>query len=93
LEHVLVSEYAPSAAIGWHKDRAMLFDDVIGISLLSECMFRFRRKSGSTWQRRSLSLEPRSAYFLRGPARSEWEHSIPAVDSPRYSITFRNLRR
>jgi anaerobic selenocysteine-containing dehydrogenase len=36
--------------------------------------------------------EPRSAYLLSGPARSEWEHSIPAVDALRYSITFRNLR-
>jgi alkylated DNA repair dioxygenase AlkB len=34
----------------------------------------------------------RSAYLLRGPSRTEWEHSIPAVDELRYSITFRNLR-
>ena len=33
-----------------------------------------------------------SAYLLSGPARSEWEHSIPPVDATRYSITFRNLR-
>src|SRR5262249_23707672 len=83
LEHALVTEYAPGAAIGWHKDRAM-FDDVIGISLLSECTFRFRRKTSSTWERRTLSLAPRSAYLLRGPARREWEHSIPGVDSLRY---------
>jgi alkylated DNA repair dioxygenase AlkB len=36
--------------------------------------------------------EPRSAYLLRGPARTEWEHSIPGVERLRYSITFRNLR-
>ena len=35
--------------------------------------------------------EPRSAYLLSGPSRAEWEHSIPAVDALRYSITFRNL--
>jgi hypothetical protein len=35
---------------------------------------------------------PRSAYLLSGPARWEWEHSIPPVDALRYSITFRNLR-
>jgi alkylated DNA repair dioxygenase AlkB len=37
-------------------------------------------------------VEPRSAYLLRGAARTEWEHSIPAVDTLRYSITFRSLR-
>jgi alkylated DNA repair dioxygenase AlkB len=36
--------------------------------------------------------EPRSAYLLRGPARDQWEHSIPPVDSLRYSITFRSFR-
>jgi alkylated DNA repair dioxygenase AlkB len=36
--------------------------------------------------------DPRSAYLLSGPSRNEWEHSIPAVDSLRYSITFRNFR-
>jgi hypothetical protein len=33
-----------------------------------------------------------SAYLLRGPSRTEWEHSIPAVETLRYSITFRRLR-
>lgn len=44
LEHVLLIEYAPGASIGWHKDRPA-FDDVIGISLLSPCTFRLRRKA------------------------------------------------
>lgn len=30
--------------------------------------------------------------LLRGPSRTEWEHSIPPVEELRYSITFRNLR-
>ena len=90
-EHVLVTEYAPGAPIGWHKDRSA-FADVVGISLLSPSVFRFRKKIGNRWQRASLTLEPRSAYLLRGPARTEWEHSIPPVDSLRYSITFRNLK-
>jgi alkylated DNA repair dioxygenase AlkB len=90
-EHVLVTEYAPGAAIGWHKDRAA-FADVIGISLVSPGVFRLRKKAGSRWQRVSLTLEPRSAYLLQGAARTEWEHSIPPVDGLRYSITFRNLK-
>ena len=43
LQQVLVTEYRPGAAIGWHKDRSV-FGDVVGISLLAPCMFRFRRK-------------------------------------------------
>jgi alkylated DNA repair dioxygenase AlkB len=92
LVHALVTEYGPGAAIGWHRDKAV-FADVIGISLLAACRFRFRRQGGAKWERASLTLDPRSAYLLRGPARTEWEHSIPAVDATRYSITFRTLRR
>jgi alkylated DNA repair dioxygenase AlkB len=92
LAQVLLIEYDAGASIGWHRDKKM-FGDVIGISLLSACRFRFRRKAGSTWERASLVAEPRSAYLLRGPSRTEWEHSIPAVDALRYSITFRTLRQ
>lgn len=90
LEHALLIEYAPGAGIGWHRDRPQ-FGDVIGISLLSPCTFRLRQKLGTTWERRSLVAEPRSAYLLRGPSRSEWEHSIPPLETLRYSITFRSL--
>jgi alkylated DNA repair dioxygenase AlkB len=61
LQHLLVTQYGPGAAIGWR------------------------------WDRVSLELEPCSIYLLRGPARSDWEHSIPAVDSLRYSLTFRSV--
>jgi alkylated DNA repair dioxygenase AlkB len=91
LQQVLVTEYAPGAGIGWHRDKAM-FGEVVGISLLSGCRFRLRRKAGSGWERVSLTAEPRSAYLLSGPSRTEWEHSIPGVDSLRYSVTFRNFR-
>lgn len=91
LQHVLITEYAPGASIGWHRDKGV-FGDVVGISLLSPCRFRLRRKVGAKWERASLTLEPRSAYLLRGPVRTEWEHSIPEAESLRYSITFRTLR-
>lgn len=91
LQHVLLTEYRPGAAIGWHKDRSV-FGETIGISLLSSCRFRFRRKQKKGWERRSLTAEPRSAYLLAGASRSDWEHSIPAVEALRYSITFRNLK-
>jgi alkylated DNA repair dioxygenase AlkB len=89
-QQVLVTEYAPGAGIGWHKDRSV-FGDVAGISLLSPCRFRLRRRTGNGFERQHMIAEPRSIYLLRGPSRTEWEHSIPGVESLRYSITFRNV--
>jgi alkylated DNA repair dioxygenase AlkB len=91
LPHVLVTEYQAGATIGWHRDKGV-FGDVVGISLLSPCTFRLRRREGARWERASVVAEPRSGYLLRGPARTVWEHSIPAVTGLRYSITFRTLR-
>jgi len=87
---VLINEYRPGAGIGWHRDKAQ-FDEVVGVSLLAPCNLRFRRKAGETWERASLTVEPRSAYLLSGPARTVWEHSIPVLDRLRYSITLRTL--
>jgi alkylated DNA repair dioxygenase AlkB len=87
---LLVTEYAPGAGIGWHKDRAV-FGDVAGISLLSSCTFRLRRRTGKGFERKNFIAGPRSVYLLGGPSRTEWEHSIPGVESLRYSVTFRSV--
>lgn len=89
-EHALVTEYGPGVGIGWHRDKAV-FGEVVGISLLAPCILRFRRKAGEKWERVNVLAEPRSAYHLTGPARSEWQHSILRVDALRYSITFRTM--
>lgn len=91
LQQVLVTEYAPGAGIGWHKDRPQ-FDQVVGVSLLAPCLFRLRRKAGDTWERKSFTAQPRSAYLLSGASRSGWEHSIPPLKQLRYSVTFRSFR-
>ena len=78
LRHVLVTEYGPGAGIGWHRDKAV-FGETVGVSLLSPCVLRLRRKMGEKkWERANVEAEPRSAYLLSAAARSEWEHSIPA---------------
>lgn len=92
LQHVLVTEYGSGAGIGWHRDKAV-FGQVVGISLLSPCVFRLRRRVGvRRWERVSIIVEPRSAYLLSGTVRDEWEHSIPPVNALRYSVTYRNMR-
>ena len=90
LAHALLIEYDEGAGLGWHRDRPV-FGDVVGVSLLSEAPLRFRRRRGGKWERYTLPAAPRSAYLLRGPARSEWEHSLAPVAALRYSATFRTL--
>ena len=91
LQMALVTEYASGTGIGWHRDRPT-YRDVVGVSFSSSCQFRLRRKRGSGWERASLIVEPRSVYLLRGPARTEWQHSIPPAERLRYSVTFRSMR-
>ena len=93
LQHVLFTEYAPGAGIGWHRDRPE-FGIIIGVSLVAPCHFRLRRKvAPAKWERASHIAQPRSIYLMQGTARHEWQHSIPPVDSLRYSVTFRTLNK
>jgi alkylated DNA repair dioxygenase AlkB len=89
-EQALVSLYEPGAAIGWHRDRPE-FGAVAGVSLLTPCRFRLRRKTADGWERRAFEAAPRSAYLLSGLSRTDWEHSIPPLEARRYSVTFRTL--
>ena len=88
--HVLAARYDPGAGIGWHKDRSV-FEKVVGVSLGSPAVLRFRQRDGSNFKRFSLPVEPRSAYLLSGEARHEWEHRIVPGEELRFSITFRTL--
>jgi alkylated DNA repair dioxygenase AlkB len=90
LVHALVTEYAPGAGIGWHRDKPM-FEKVAALSFCTPCRLRFRRKQDARWERRAVDVAPRSGYLLDGEARRVWEHSIPPMEKLRYSVTFRTL--
>jgi alkylated DNA repair dioxygenase AlkB len=90
IRQVLCTEYDTGVGIGWHRDKPH-FDRVFGLSLGSPCKFRFRKAIGEKWQRFTLNAGPRSLYMMSGASRQVWEHSIPAVGQPRYSITFRTI--
>lgn len=92
LEEALVTEYPAGAGIGWHRD-APGFGVVVGVSLGAECRMRFRRRADDRWIVAEQRLRDGSAYVLDGPAREEWEHSIPPVRDLRYSVTFRTIRQ
>jgi alkylated DNA repair dioxygenase AlkB len=90
-EQIMVTEYAPGAGIGWHRDRPT-YEDIVAVSLLAPCILRLRRKVGEDWERRSARIEPRSVYLLHGPVRNSWQHSIAPMDVLRYSVTLRTFR-
>lgn len=103
----LLTEYPPGASIGWHRDAPQFGDVVAGVSLLTSARMKFRpyvspadidrpQTPGGRQPRRTtheIPLAPRSGYLMTAAARRDYEHSIPAVDGLRYSITFRTLRR
>jgi alkylated DNA repair dioxygenase AlkB len=88
--HTLLVRYDPGAGIGWHRDRPV-FEKVVGVSLGSHAVLRFRKRRQGGFDRARLEVEPRSAYLLSGPARHEWEHSIAPGETLRFSVTFRTF--
>ena len=91
--HALVNRYPPGATIGWHRDAPPFGPTVAGVSLAADCEMRFQRSLKGVRYVHQQTLARRSAYVLGGLARSAWQHSIPAIDEQRYSITFRTLKR
>jgi alkylated DNA repair dioxygenase AlkB len=88
LAEALVTEYAPGAGIGWHRD-APMFGIVVAVSLAGGARMRFRRIQDPSGPKLEAALEPRSAYLLAGSARWQWQHHIPPAKELRYSVTFR----
>jgi alkylated DNA repair dioxygenase AlkB len=90
LAEILVQHYPVGSTIGWHRD-APAFHLVVGVSLGGSCRMRLRSVADPK-RIAELTLEPRSAYVLRGSVRWAWQHSIPPTKEERYSVTFRSLR-
>lgn len=88
--HVLLVRYDPGAGIGWHRDRPV-FETVVGVSLGTPAVLRFRRRRPGGFDRAQVEVQPGSAYLLSGPSRHEWEHSIAPGETLRFSITFRTF--
>lgn len=88
--HVLLARYDPGAGIGWHRDRSV-FEQVVGLSLGTPAILRFRQRTATGFRRARVAVVPGSAYLLSGEARHEWEHSIAPGEQLRFSITFRTL--
>jgi alkylated DNA repair dioxygenase AlkB len=93
--HAVIAKYQTGTQLGWHRD-VPEFELVCGVSLAGAARLRLRRypyRKGSRAPTLAITLEPRSAYILRGEVRWRWQHSIPPTKNLRYSITFRSRRR
>ena len=90
--HVLLARYDPGAGIGWHRDRDV-FENVVGVSLNTPAVLRFRQRAASGFRRASVEVVPRSAYLLSGQSRWQWEHALLRAMQLRFSITFSSLVR
>jgi alkylated DNA repair dioxygenase AlkB len=90
----LVTAYPKGSVINWNRD-ATPFDTIIGVSLLSDCTFKFRPLDQTKQNRKNIISFPvlrKSIYIMRDESRSEWEHSIASVTSQRFSISLRTLK-
>ena len=82
LQHVLVTEYGPGAGIGWHRDKAV-FGQVVGISLLSPCVLRFRRKVAG-----NRSGDRRARQSDRVKEKPQWERvNVSAAPRSAYLLS------
>jgi alkylated DNA repair dioxygenase AlkB len=93
-QELLITEYPVGSVINWHRD-APPFDIIAGISLMANCTFRLRPYDKAKQTKGSAISFPvarRSLYIIKGPARTDWQHSIAPVKAIRYSITLRSLR-
>ena len=87
----LITEYPLGAGVGWHCDQES-FQMVLGVSLGSWFTFDLRPlKSSGLKDEYSLTLEPRSAYLMKGESRWSYQHRVEPTKGHRYSITFRTL--
>lgn len=94
LSQVLVAQYDPGTPLGWHRD-VPDFEAIVGVSLGNPALLRFRPYPPTPEKKRhilQLEVAPRSIYKMEGEARWEWQHSVPPVAAPRWSITFRTSR-
>lgn len=92
LAQALLAKYDPGAGIGWHRDAPAFGPTVVGISFGASETMRFRREFEDHFEMYKHELARRSLYVLSGAARAVWQHSLPPVQTQRYSITFRTVK-
>lgn len=102
-DQIIVNEYLPGQGIAEHIDCEPCFaDTVISLSLGSEVIMQLKEKNNRT-NKIDVLLESNSLIILKGDARYQWTHGIPARKSDlfngerltrdrRISLTFRKVK-
>lgn len=92
-DQMIINEYEPGQGIAHHIDCEPCFGDVIAsFSLNSTCIMSFIHAEHKG--KHELLLEPNSLLIMRGEARYDWKHGIPARKTDKFngSIYARNRR-
>lgn len=105
-DQAILNEYEPGQGIAAHVDAPHLFGpSVASLSLLSPALMEFRRVGAPRDEEKTtLWLAPRSLLVMRGEARSNWTHAMPARKTDRVegqlvarkrrlSVTFRTVTK
>jgi len=91
----LITEYPVGSVINWHRDAPPL-ETIVGVSLLSDCIFKLRPHDKEKQTRSatiSLPVQRRSFYVMTGVSKNAWQHCIAPMNKVRYAMTFRTLRK
>lgn len=87
-DSVTVNEYLVGQGIAAHIDSVASGKVITVLSLLGSAQMVFQKGKESF----SIDFPPRYVVQLTGEIRDKWQHSVPLVSEPRYSIVFRCSR-
>lgn len=92
LTELFVNEYSPASELQFHTDHNITYEEtIIGISLLSDAILRFR-EIGTESVEHVATLPARSCYLMTGRSRTDFQHGMVSGDcqgARRISLTFR----
>ena len=76
-DYVHLVEYTPGMGLPSHVDHPTTGEIVVGVNLGSTRVLEMARLAGD--DRLRLLLHPGDVYVMRGEARDDWDHGVPAV--------------
>jgi alkylated DNA repair dioxygenase AlkB len=99
-DQCIINRYLPGQGINPHIDSPVFADEICTLSIGSKCIMYFTKGVDV----KQVILKPCSLLTIKGTARNDWKHGIPARKSDfidrfrkkretRYSITMRTIKK
>jgi alkylated DNA repair dioxygenase AlkB len=88
-DSVTINEYFKGQRIGYHIDSQRSGNTISVLSLISDCVMKFRRVIDGNLKVYDITLPKNSLMQMHGPIRWQWEHGIEPLSEDRISIVFR----